>query len=295
MPDKTFITPQGVLRAAHRAVSKYTINSDSLIYGIPRGGVSAALAVAGITGAKLVDGADFADLILDDIYDSGATYERYRVNYPHARFGWLFDKREPEYAGRWLVMPWEVEEAGHDESATDAVRRLLQYVGEDPAREGLKETPRRVLEALHGEWCSGYGVDPAEVLKTFEDGAVDEMVVIKDIPVYSLCEHHMAPMWGRAVVGYVPNGRIVGLSKVVRLVNIFAKRLQVQERLTSQIAEALMEPPLSARGAGVILECRHMCMESRGVRVAGSVTSTSALRGVLFDDARARSEFLALR
>lgn len=174
------------------------------------------------------------------------------------------------------------------------VRNLLAFIGEDPDREGLQETPARFINALQ-EWTQGYEQDPADVLKVFEDGAenYDQMVLVKDIPVYSLCEHHMAPFWGVAHVAYIPNGKVVGLSKLARLVNVFSRRLQVQERLTSQVAQALQDH-LSPRGVGVVMRCRHMCMESRGVRTHGSETVTSSLRGELFQEGKARAEFLDL-
>lgn len=161
-------------------------------------------------------------------------------------------------------------------------------------REGLQETPDRVAKAWEF-WTSGYGMDPAEILKTFEDGAegVDEMVVVKDIPVYSHCEHHMAAIFGTVTIGYLPNKRIVGLSKLSRLVNVYARRLQVQERLTCQIADALVTH-LAPLGCGVVIKARHMCMESRGVCQQGHHTITSALRGVLKTEPDARSEFLRL-
>lgn len=161
-------------------------------------------------------------------------------------------------------------------------------------REGLQETPDRVAKAWEF-WTSGYAMDPATILKTFEDGAegVDEMVVVKDIPVYSHCEHHMAAIFGTATIGYLPNKRIVGLSKLSRLVNVFARRLQVQERMTCQIADAMVEH-LEPIGCGVVIKARHMCMESRGVCQQGHHTITSALRGVFKNEPDARSEFLRL-
>jgi GTP cyclohydrolase I len=176
----------------------------------------------------------------------------------------------------------------------DAVRRLLTYGGEDPDREGLLDTPARFLKAWD-EYTSGYRMRPEEVLKVFEDGAesVDEMVIVKDIPVYSLCEHHLAPFFGKAYVGYVPDKRILGLSKISRLVEVFSRRLQVQERLTNQIADAL-DGHLQPIGVAVVIECRHMCMESRGVRHSGSGTVTSALRGSIKANPDTRREFLSL-
>jgi GTP cyclohydrolase I len=176
----------------------------------------------------------------------------------------------------------------------DIVRRLLAYIGEDPDREGLLETPARFLKAWE-EYTRGYRERPEDILKSFEDGAqsVDEMVIVRDIPVYSLCEHHLAPFFGKAYVGYVPDKRILGLSKISRLVEIFARRLQVQERLTNQIADAL-DTHLQPLGVAVVIECRHMCMESRGVRHTGTATVTSALRGSIKTNADTRREFLSL-
>jgi GTP cyclohydrolase I len=175
-----------------------------------------------------------------------------------------------------------------------AVRSLLKHIGEDPDREGLRETPARFLKALQ-EYTRGYQQKPEDILKSFEDGAesVDEMVIVRDIPVYSLCEHHLAPFFGKAYVGYVPDQRILGLSKISRLVEVFARRLQVQERLTNQIADALATH-LQPLGVAVVIECRHMCMESRGVRHTGTATVTSALRGSIKTNADTRREFLAL-
>jgi len=182
-----------------------------------------------------------------------------------------------------------------DDRFTDADwRRLLKHLGEDPSRQGLLDTPHRVQKAW-AHWTSGYASDPADILKVFEDGAeqVNELIVVRGIPVYSHCEHHLAPFFGTAAIGYTPNGKIVGLSKLTRLVDCFAKRLQVQERLTIQVAEALMEhvQPLSV---GVVIRCRHMCMESRGIQTPGEETVTSALLGEMRTNLGLRSEFLAL-
>ena len=161
-------------------------------------------------------------------------------------------------------------------------------------REGLRETPERVAKAWE-HWTSGYDQDPAAVLKCFEDGAegVDEMVIVKDIPFYSKCEHHLADIFGTATVAYIPNGRVVGLSKLSRVVDIFARRLQVQERLTNQIADALHDN-LEPLGVGVIIRARHMCMESRGICQQGHHTITSALRGNIKSQHETRAEFMML-
>lgn len=172
--------------------------------------------------------------------------------------------------------------------------QILEVVDPEPERGGLDETPTRAAKAWL-EWTSGYGVDIKSLLKVFEDGAqgCDEMVVVKDIPIHSHCEHHLAAIFGTATIGYLPNGKIVGLSKLNRLADAFARRLQVQERMTNQIAEALMEH-LAPLGCGVVIKARHMCMESRGVCQQGTVTFTSALRGVFREDPAVRAEFLAL-
>ena len=173
-------------------------------------------------------------------------------------------------------------------------RRLLTSLGENPDRPGLIETPARVTKAWK-HWTSGYDQSPVEVLKAFEDGAEEynELIVVRGIPVYSHCEHHLAPFFGKATVGYLPNGKIVGLSKLTRLVDIFSKRLQVQERMTMQIANALMEV-LEPKAVGVVIKCRHLCMESRGIRAIGEETITSTLLGELQPNLALRTEFLAL-
>jgi GTP cyclohydrolase I len=174
------------------------------------------------------------------------------------------------------------------------IREVLRQIGDDPSREGLLETPNRVVKAWD-RWFSGYHKDVGEIFKTFEDGAqgVDEMVVQVDIPFYTHCEHHMAPFWGLASVAYIPNGRVLGLSKMNRVVDLFACRLQVQERLTNQIADAMWEH-LKPKGVGVLLRARHMCVESRGIQHRGSTTTTCALRGCIKDEPEARQEFLML-
>lgn len=180
------------------------------------------------------------------------------------------------------------------DKAHDIFRHLFEYLGEDPQREGLLETPKRAFKAWE-EWTSGYAIDPATLLKTFEDGAegYDEMVTVTGIKFYSHCEHHMASIIGEATVAYIPRRRIVGLSKFARVVDAFAKRLQVQERMTSQIADVINDT-LEPIGVGVWIAARHMCMESRGISKPGAVTHTTALRGVIKNQTAARAEFMAL-
>ena len=175
-----------------------------------------------------------------------------------------------------------------------AVRELLYGIGEDPEREGLRETPARVARA-YAEAVAGLGQDPASVLSTTFDEGHDEMVLVKDIEVWSLCEHHLVPFFGQAHVGYIPNekGQITGLSKIARLVDLYAKRPQVQERMTTQVADAL-EDVLSPRGVIVVIQAEHLCMSMRGVRKPGAKTVTSAVRGLFRENQPTRAEALSL-
>jgi len=174
-----------------------------------------------------------------------------------------------------------------------AILTILHTVGEDLDREGLTETPSRVARTYLDELLIGYRQDPTDLFKTFDACGYNEMVVVKSIPLASLCEHHLLPFVGVAHVGYIPNGRVLGLSKVARLIDIFARRLQTQERLTAEIAEAMMAG-LNPQGVGVVIEAEHMCMTLRGVQKPGSKTVTSALRGVMLTEGPARAEFLTL-
>jgi GTP cyclohydrolase I len=180
------------------------------------------------------------------------------------------------------------------ERAEAAVRELLIAIGEDPEREGLKETPGRVARA-YAELTQGLRQEPADVLTTTFDLGHNEMILVRDIELWSMCEHHLVPFTGVAHVGYIPaaNGKITGLSKLARLVDVYAKRPQVQERLTTQIADALVEK-LDAQGVIVVIEAEHLCMTMRGVRKAGARTITSAVRGSMHTNAATRSEAMAL-
>jgi GTP cyclohydrolase I len=263
------------------------------LYGVPRGGLPAALLVDRYLGLNtaFVASPKEADVFIDDLVDSGATRERYAQKFPSIPFEALFDK-EREGLNGWLVFPWEGDTVG---SAEDIPVRLLQFIGEDSTREGLKETPARFLNAWV-EYTRGYKEDPKEVLKCFQDGAElcsDEIVLVSNLQVFTTCEHHLASVFGIAHVGYIPDKKIIGLSKFQRLVDVYARRLQVQERMTNQIANALVEhvQPLAV---GVVIEARHMCMEARGTCIRGAVTVTSALRGAFKEKAEARSEFMSL-
>ena len=179
------------------------------------------------------------------------------------------------------------------EEALEAVRTLIRWAGDNPDREGLLETPDRVVRA-YGEWFSGYDEDPVEVLsKTFEEtNGYDEMVVLRNMRFTSFCEHHMAPIIGKAHVGYLPARRVVGISKLARLVDVYARRLQIQEKMTAQIADTISEI-LEPKGVGVVIEAAHQCMTTRGVDKPGSTLTTSRMTGAFRTDPSTRREFLA--
>jgi len=180
------------------------------------------------------------------------------------------------------------------EQAEDAIRTLLRWAGDDPAREGLLDTPKRVAKAYR-EWFCGYEEDPVELLaRSFEEtDGYDEMVLLRDIRLESTCEHHMAPILGRVHVAYLPNGRVVGISKLARVVDAYAKRLQIQEKLTAQIANTIQDV-LKPKGVAVVVEAAHQCMTTRGVHKPGVTMATSRMLGAFRDDPSTRREFLAM-
>ncbi len=251
------------------------------MYGVPRGGAI----VAGLSG-RAVESPEDADFIVDDIIDSGRTRDFWMTK-TGKPFVALVDKTASQKETGWIQFPWE-HEGGKD--VEDTVVRQLQYIGENPNRDGLKDTPHRVIKALC-ELTQGYQDDPAFILsKTFDGEKYDEMVVLKDIEFWSLCEHHMLPFHGRIGIGYIPSGKIVGISKLARLVKCYSRRLQVQERMTQQIAQAIQDH-LKPVGVGVIAQATHLCMAMRGVEEPANMV-TSCLLGAFRDSAR--PEFLRL-
>ena len=190
-------------------------------------------------------------------------------------------------------MSTAVSALGPGDELAETVAALLEQLGENPDREGLIDTPTRVAESLR-HLTEGYASDPATIVgdALFALDGYDDMVVVKDIAFFSLCEHHLLPFFGRAHIGYVPDGRVVGLSKLPRLVDAYSRRLQVQERMTSEIAEAI-NTTVNPRGVGIVVEARHLCLEMRGVQKQTSQTLTSCMLGVFRSDQRTRSEFLA--
>lgn len=201
-------------------------------------------------------------------------------------------RRSPVLAHYATSFEPEQGEETYDPRKEALVRNMLLEIGEDPNREGLRRTPLRVAKAMDF-LTSGYEQSAEEIIKgaVFEED-VKEMVVVRDIEFYSMCEHHMLPFFGHAHVGYLPNGKVVGLSKIARVVDVFARRLQVQERLTSQVADALMEH-LGAHGVAVVMEASHTCMMMRGVQKQRSTTVSSAMRGAFDEDHRTRAEFMS--
>ena len=187
--------------------------------------------------------------------------------------------------------PVERDESGSS-SAESAVRQILFEMGEDPDREGLRDTPGRVRR-MYSELTAGYHVDPERLVNNaIFDVDYSEMVVVKDIPFYSLCEHHLLPFFGQAAVAYIPEGRVIGLSKIPRIVEMYARRLQVQERMTKQVADFLMER-LRPRGVGVVVEASHLCAAMRGVRKPGTIMTTSHVLGLFREADKTRAEFFS--
>ncbi len=199
-------------------------------------------------------------------------------------------KHEPE-DGDLVAEPAKVPVP---KEVAEAIRTLIRWAGDDPAREGLLDTPKRVARAWK-EYCSGYADDPSAYLsRTFKEvGGYDEVVLLRDIPFQSHCEHHMAPIIGKAAIAYLPRDRVVGISKLARVLQGFARRLQVQERLTAEVADCIWEH-LQPHGVAVVIEASHACMTARGVRTPGVAMTTSRMMGVFRDDERSRKEVLSL-
>lgn len=257
------------------------------IWGVPRGGIHIAQVLERVRGCTIAEIPNEASVIVDDIYDSGRTCDEW-VQRTGKPFWAAFDKRDPAFAGSWLVMPWE--QADQQPPGEDHVARLLEVLGLDVNSEGLRGTPERVLRAFR-ELTIGYGQDPQVILSTRFSAEYDEMVILRDVEFYSLCEHHMLPFHGTATVAYLPRGQVVGLSKLYRLIDCYARRLQIQERMTEQISHALMDH-LGAAGAACVIRATHLCMAMRGVKNASEMV-TSSLLGAL-RTGRVRSEFLSL-
>jgi GTP cyclohydrolase I len=277
------------------------------LYGIPRGGCMAALLVQSLAhrdGVELVildAPTEKETVIVDDLVDSGRTLTPYaeRAVFNGQGVEALYRKpHSPTYLAKdalevdgWITFPWE-QSGSEGTGAEDCIIRLLQFIGEDPGRNGLLETPKRVLKAWK-ELTAGYGQDYKAILNKSFDQAHDELVLLRGVEFHSTCEHHMLPFYGTAAVGYIPSKSVVGISKLARLVDCFARRLQIQERMTNQIAAAIQEV-LAPVGVGVVLRAKHACMGCRGVGKPDADMVTSVMLGALREDRAARAEFLSL-
>jgi len=270
----------------------------NVVYGIPKGGMIAA---GFLKHAKVTHDPALANIILDDICDSGKTMDKYMDMLPkldrRTAFYALFDKQVSSVdrqlcEGAWLVFPWEKDHPAGEDSIQQNIVRQLEYIGEDVTREGLIDTPNRVVKSW-GRIFEGYQKNPKDLLTTFEVGDYDQIVLLKNIEFSSMCEHHMLPFFGKAHVAYLPSNKIIGISKLARLIDIYSRRLQIQERIGEQVTKDLMEM-LDARGATCIIEAQHLCMKARGVEKQNSVMVTSSMKGVFLNNPVARQELLAL-
>jgi len=267
------------------------------IVPIPRGGCVVASYLSGLLGIPLRSSiCGSKSVIVDDLIDSGKTLSKF-LDGRQCDVAVLYRKPHSpdnvdyfiEEIDDWIEFPYE--DTSSDIAGT--ITRQLEYIGEDPTREGLIETPRRVLRSWE-KLCGGYKEDPKVILSTVFNQKYDEMVLLKDIEMYSTCEHHMLPFHGKCHIAYIPNGKVVGISKLARLMECFSRRLQIQERLCNQVVDS-MEEFLKPKGCACIMEAQHFCMTSRGVQKQNSIMTTSALRGVFLEkNSQARSELLQL-
>lgn len=272
------------------AVIRQSTEQYKTVYAVPRGGVIVGALIAQSLGLTLVEEPtdEKSCLVVDDLVDSGKTLDKYPHNTkavlytkPHSPGNWHY--RVEELDG-WIEFPYEDTNTDVEEN----FRRILEYLGEDPTREGLRETPKRYIKFMR------QFLEKEEFKFTaFKNEGTDEMVIQKNIPFYSLCEHHTAPFFGMAHVAYIPGEKIVGLSKLARTVRHYASNFQNQERITTQVAERL-EKELSPGGVAVMLEARHFCMEMRGVKTHDTTTVTTKLTGAFKDNIETRNEFMSI-
>jgi GTP cyclohydrolase I len=271
-------------------------NKYTSIYPVPRGGIALGVILAQMLSLPIVtkNNIDAKTLVVDDLVDSGATRQKFAEN----DFACIHIKSHtpsnmlPTYylhkTREWIKYWWE------DDISTinDNIMRILQYIGEDPTREGLLETPKRVIKA-YDHIFSGYKQNPKDMIKVFSETNNNEMILLRNIEIYSMCEHHMLPFIGKAHIAYIPNNRVIGISKLARIADVFARRLQIQERLCDQITECLMNE-LQPLGAACVIEAQHLCMQMRGVEKQNSIMITSSLKGVFIEKPETREEFMRL-
>jgi GTP cyclohydrolase IA len=296
--DKIFYSPQEFSKDVKALVQLLAPTRHKYlgIYGVPKGGWPLAIALSNAMNIPLSESPNIDCLIVDDIIDSGATRNRF----PDNDFACIHQKAESGYVASgqtfglkapfgWIVYFWEGTE---EKSIEDSVLRQIQYIGEDASREGLQKTPARVVKAW-GKLFEGYSQRPENLLTIFQADGYDQMVLLKDVEFYSTCEHHLISFFGRAHVAYIPGEHIVGISKLARLVDMYARRLQIQERIGEQVTSALMDY-LHPKGAACIIEASHLCMRARGVEKQNSVMVTSSLKGVFLTNSEARAELMGL-
>lgn len=284
------------------------------IYGVPRGGIALAAALSRELKLPLISEQTMLGLsnrasdilVADDVIDSGATRARFGL-LDFACLHWKHPNPTAEAIDGSMTYTAHVVDAGwinyfwedSDKAAPveDNFRRIFQYVGEDASREGLLETPKRMAAAWK-EMCQGYSMKVEDVMKHFDGEGCNEIVLIRDIEFNSLCEHHGLPFIGTAHVAYIPSKRVIGASKLARILDIYAKRLQIQERIGEQVTAALMDSALEAKAAACIIQAKHMCMQCRGIKKQQSTMVTSSMKGVFLEDTTrglaARAELMAL-
>lgn len=281
-------------------IMKSNIKYQSL-YPVMRGGFPVAMALSQKLNIPIEDKLSPSPfiLIVDDVIDSGKTHEKY-IDWDFAclhvkRENWEYDISPPKYfvdyfpPTEWIEYFWEKNEM----TGEDEIIRLLQIIGENPNREGLLETPKRFLSSWKFLF-SGYQQSSQDVFKTFSTpSGYDEIVLLKDIEMYSMCEHHILPFFGKAHIAYIPNEKVIGISKLARLLDIYSHRLQIQERLCQQITEDIMKY-LQPKGAACIIEAQHLCMKMRGVEKQNSTMITSSLKGVFLTNSSSKEELMRL-
>lgn len=285
------------------------------LYGVPRGGIpSVLLVLASLKSHKIlrddrlqdnifiVDKPSKADVFIDDIIDTGKTRKKYEDDYYDSLTnldGFLFlalvnkkgkDIQRKNTKNTWISFPWE--RMTNDDGPVANIVRLLEYIGEDPTREGLKDTPARVLHSYE-KLFGGYKMKPEEIIKVFKDDSCDEMVLVKNMEFFSTCEHHMLPFYGKAHIAYIPNGQVIGVSKLGRILEMYSRRLQIQERLCQQVTE-LIDKEVKPLGSACILEAQHHCMTARGIEKQHSIMVTSSLTGSFKNKPETRNELLKM-
>lgn len=271
------------------------------LYGVPRGGIFAALAVLSFLDDKerfvLTSNPSEAEYFIDDIIDTGKTKEKYKKEFSSGiNFFALVDKSKhwktsafEDLRGKWISFPWE--RMTNEDAPTENIRRLLEYIGEDPNRPGLKDTPERVIKSYE-KLFGGYKQEISHIIKVFNDKC-KEMIILKNIEFYSTCEHHMLPFFGKAHIAYIPNGKVIGISKLAKILEVYSRRAQIQERIAQQVVGAL-DAHLQPAGAACIIEAQHMCMLCRGIEKQNSSMITSSLSGVFMKEPQARAELMSI-